>query len=63
MKKYTNKIIVIAGISLFALTVLLVFIEWKNGKWERIDTKTEYNNPVEADDVGNEEVVGEGIEE
>lgn len=49
MKKYTNKILIIAGICLFLLTTLLIFIEWKNGKWERIDPNTYYNTSVDGD--------------
>ena len=71
MKKYTNKILVIAAIALLLLTSILLFVEWKNGTWERVNT-TFYNNQgacsiqtvtVIVDEDGNAEVVEEGITE
>jgi hypothetical protein len=66
MKKYTNKIVVAAGIFLLALTTILIFIEWKTGKWERIDPKTYYNQSVtsvEVDDDGRVQVIVDSVED
>ena len=50
MKKYTNKILVIAAIALLLLTTILLFVEWKTGNWEKVDSSFYENEQVEVEE-------------